>query len=161
MSIDWKFVGSDLLQAQRATVRLTAHASPARQPQFAESLRWGQAGFSVLRLLHYVHDNLHRYCQGQNGGKSPQTAYRQYVQVALGEADNPLKEAWREWALGSAADHRQPCPCPIGSAQCSRKQPRVLSCTASRRLQFLVDGWVNPSHQRSDRTTGIQGSMHT
>ena len=44
-----------------------------------------------------------RYWQGQNGGTSPQTAYRQYVQAGLGEADNPLKEAWREWALGSAA----------------------------------------------------------
>ena len=32
-----------------------------------------------------MYDDLHRYWQG------------------LGEADNPLKEAWREWALGSAA----------------------------------------------------------
>ena len=50
-----------------------------------------------------MYDDLHRYWQGQIGGKSPQTAYRQYVQAGLGEADNPLKEAWREWALGSAA----------------------------------------------------------
>ena len=50
-----------------------------------------------------MYDDLHRYWQGQNGGKSPQTAYRQYVQAGLGEADNPLKEAWREWALRSAA----------------------------------------------------------
>ena len=50
-----------------------------------------------------MYDDLHRYWQGQNGGKSSQTVYRQYVQAGLGEADNPLKEAWREWALGSAA----------------------------------------------------------
>jgi hypothetical protein len=41
--------------------------------------------------------------QRGRGGKSPQPAYRQYVQAGLGEADNPLKAAWRDWALGSAA----------------------------------------------------------
>ena len=33
-----------------------------------------------------MYDDLHRYWQGENGGKSPQTVYRQYVQAGLGEA---------------------------------------------------------------------------
>ena len=55
-----------------------------------------------LSRLEYA-NAMHRNWQGQIVSQSPQAAYRKDFQAGLGETDNPRKEAWREWALGSAA----------------------------------------------------------
>ena len=86
------------------------HLNPCRgakplvdAPEMWPHSTYGGYARSASRVDWIVYDDLHRYWQGQNGGKSPQAAYRKYVQTGLGEMNNPLKEAWRDWALGSAA----------------------------------------------------------
>ena len=55
----------------------------ANHPEMWPHSSYGGYARKANRVDWVMYDDLHRYWQGQNGGKSPQTAYRQYVQAGL------------------------------------------------------------------------------